>query len=117
MSGSGDTTIRVWDVTTGQQKREALHSHNDNVHSLAFSSNGIQIMSESNDKTITVWDQLLLPFTVKQDWITTSSDLPVIWISYTFQNYYLIISSQHLIISQRPYIVFTSLLSSFQSSL
>ena len=51
-SGSQDSTIRLWDVTTGQLK--SLQSHIGVVSSLALS--GSLLVSGSYDKTVKLWD-------------------------------------------------------------
>ncbi|KAF8193560.1 WD40-repeat-containing domain protein, partial [Mycena galopus ATCC 62051] len=56
VSGSGDRTIRLWDVETGQQVGKALEGHTYEVRSVAFSSDGRHIISGSGDKTIRLWD-------------------------------------------------------------
>jgi WD40 repeat protein len=55
VSGSYDSTVRVWDVTTGAE-RHAMHGHQEAVHSVAFSPDGKFIVSGSNDNTVRVWD-------------------------------------------------------------
>ncbi|TDL18729.1 tricorn protease domain 2-containing protein [Rickenella mellea] len=54
VSGSDDTTIRVWDVETGVSQPFA--GHTSSVTSVAFSQDGRRIVSGSIDKTIRVWD-------------------------------------------------------------
>src|SRR5262249_23512341 len=55
LTGSYDTTARVWDATTGQQKA-ALKRHTGEVRSVAFSPDGKRILTGSEDKTARVWD-------------------------------------------------------------
>jgi hypothetical protein len=54
-SGSNDTTVKVWDASTGQEIR-TLKGHTNTVYSVAFSPDGKQIISGSNDGTIEMWD-------------------------------------------------------------
>jgi WD40 repeat protein len=55
VSGSWDTTVRVWDAQTGVQ-HPVLKGHLDNVDSVAFLTNGRQVISGSSDNTVRVWD-------------------------------------------------------------
>ena len=56
VSGSDDSTIRVWDAQTGGQVGNPLQGHTSSVLSVAFSPDGRHIMSGSDDNTIQVWD-------------------------------------------------------------
>ena len=56
VSGSDDSTIRVWDAQTGVQVGSSLQGHTGWVNSVAFSSDGRHIVSGSYDRTIRVWD-------------------------------------------------------------
>ncbi|KAF1731518.1 Coronin-like protein crn1 [Beauveria bassiana] len=53
-SASGDYTIKIWDVTTGQSPL-AL-SHGDIVQSLTWNAAGSLLATTSRDKKIRVWD-------------------------------------------------------------
>ena len=55
-SGSNDLTVRLWDVTTGQQIGEALTGHTHWVNSVAFGPDGQMLASGSTDKTIRMWN-------------------------------------------------------------
>jgi WD40 repeat protein len=46
VSGSGDKTVRIWNVTTGEVEAE-LKGHTDWVRSVAFSQDGSQVVSGS----------------------------------------------------------------------
>jgi WD40 repeat protein len=54
-SGSPDTTIRLWDPTTGTC-RSALTGHTKCVQAVAFSPDGKLLASGSIDTTIRLWD-------------------------------------------------------------
>ncbi|CAD8120171.1 unnamed protein product [Paramecium sonneborni] len=54
-SGSGDKSIRLWDVKTGQQKAK-IDGHSDRVWSVCFSPDGTTLASGSDDKSIRLWD-------------------------------------------------------------
>jgi len=55
LSGSEDTTLKLWDFTSGEILR-TLSGHEDAVQSVAFSSDGEMGVSGSNDNTIIVWN-------------------------------------------------------------
>ena len=55
VSGSRDTTLKVWDASTGQETL-TLKGHSGSVYSVAFSPDGTRIVSGSFDKTLKVWD-------------------------------------------------------------
>ncbi|CAD8213446.1 unnamed protein product [Paramecium octaurelia] len=54
-SGSGDNSVRLWDVKTGQQKAK-LDGHTHYVYSICFSPDGSKIVSGSEDRSIRLWD-------------------------------------------------------------
>ena len=54
-SGSGDKTIRLWDVASGKELRHLL-GHTDIVWSVAFSPDGQTLASGSKDSTVRLWD-------------------------------------------------------------
>ncbi|SPN97661.1 uncharacterized protein DNG_01174 [Cephalotrichum gorgonifer] len=54
-SGSDDTTIRVWDASSGTCL-QILKGHDGWVNSVVFSSDGKQLISSSYDTTIRIWD-------------------------------------------------------------
>jgi WD40 repeat protein len=54
-SGSGDNTVRVWDVQTGQCQH-TLEGHSARVTSAVFSPDGSRVASGSWDHTVRAWD-------------------------------------------------------------
>ncbi|HEY7358799.1 MAG TPA: hypothetical protein VH590_20090 [Ktedonobacterales bacterium] len=53
-SGSGDTTVQVWDATTGETL--LIYGHRDTVYSLAWSPDGTRVASCVEGDPIQVWD-------------------------------------------------------------
>ncbi|KIJ15410.1 hypothetical protein PAXINDRAFT_11953 [Paxillus involutus ATCC 200175] len=57
VTGSSDTTLRIWDRTTGAV--EVLHGHTDYVRDVDVSWDGKMIVSGSDDGTIRIWNREL----------------------------------------------------------
>ncbi len=55
VSGSADSTVKVWDAATGQETL-SLRGHTAPVLSVAFSPDGQRIVSASQDSMVKVWD-------------------------------------------------------------
>jgi WD40 repeat protein len=53
-SGSNDTTVRIWDGATGQCLR-ILDGHSQWIKSVAWSPDGLQIVTGSYDETVRLW--------------------------------------------------------------
>ena len=54
VSGSKDTTLKVWDVATGKMK-EDLVGHQDEVYAVDWSPDGGRVGSGGRDKAVRVW--------------------------------------------------------------
>ena len=55
VTGSDDTTAKVWDAKTGAEVL-TLKGHTRDVLSASFSGDGSRIVTGSEDKTARVWD-------------------------------------------------------------
>ena len=55
ISGRGDKTLRVWDITTGESLA-VLEGHQSWVNSIAITPDGSKVISGSRDNTLRVWD-------------------------------------------------------------
>jgi WD40 repeat protein len=55
LTGSGDKTLKLWDVATGKLLR-SFDGHIGEVRSVAFSPDGTRALSGSKDKTLKLWD-------------------------------------------------------------
>jgi WD40 repeat protein len=67
VSGSSDTTLRIWDLAKGETKT-TLYGHIDGVLTVAVTSNGRYAVSGGYDKTLRTWDlkdgKEILTFTI-----------------------------------------------------
>jgi WD40 repeat protein len=54
LSGSGDETLRLWDVATGEPVR-VFQGHRGQVYSVTFSPDGQYVLSGSRDGTLRLW--------------------------------------------------------------
>jgi len=55
VSGSEDTTVRLWDESNGRELKMFL-GHTDVVEAVAFSPDGRQAISGARDHTVKLWD-------------------------------------------------------------
>merc|ERR1719436_378476 len=74
LSGSWDTTMRLWDLNTGATLR-TFQGHTKDVFSVAFSSDNRQIVSGSRDRHIKLWNTLAeCKYTITEnlhtDWVS-----------------------------------------------
>jgi WD40 repeat protein len=72
VSGSGDNTLKVWDLETGREIK-TLRGHFHFVDAVAIMSDGNKAVSGSDDKTIRVWDlengQEIITLEGHTDWV------------------------------------------------
>jgi WD40 repeat protein/tRNA A-37 threonylcarbamoyl transferase component Bud32 len=55
VTGSGDKTIKIWNLSTGELKNSVI-GHTDAVFSLVITPDGETLVTGSGDKTIKIWD-------------------------------------------------------------
>ena len=55
LSASGDKTLKMWDLQTGEALR-TLEGHSGSVYAVAVTPDGKRAISASDDKTLKVWD-------------------------------------------------------------
>jgi hypothetical protein len=55
LSGSVDTTLKLWEVSSGRCLR-TFEGHTDDVNSVCLSSDGRVALSGSRDKTLKLWE-------------------------------------------------------------
>jgi WD40 repeat protein len=56
VTGSDDSTARVWDLSGATPAATVLEGHRGHVRSVAFSPDGKRVVTGSDDKTARVWD-------------------------------------------------------------
>lgn len=74
LSGSWDSTLRLWDLAQGTTTRRFV-GHSKDVLSVAFSADNRQIVSGSRDRTIKLWNTLgVCKYTIQEevhsDWVS-----------------------------------------------
>ena len=74
LSGSGDKTLKSWEVATGQCLR-TFEGHTDLVRSVCLSADGRFALSGSDDKTLKLWEvatgQCLRSFEGHTSWVNS----------------------------------------------
>jgi hypothetical protein len=55
LTSSGDTTLRLWDPSTGEPRR-VFSGHSECIVAAALSTDGRRVLSGSGDNTVRLWD-------------------------------------------------------------
>ena len=55
VSGSKDSTLKLWCPSKDKQAQHTLPGHEDEVYAIDWSPDGTQVASGSKDRTIKVW--------------------------------------------------------------
>lgn len=58
VSGSGDSSVRIWDEIGGRWRSKVLRGHEGAVYAVGLSWDGKHIVSGSEDNTICVWEEV-----------------------------------------------------------
>jgi WD40 repeat protein len=78
-SGSGDSTVKIWDLETGK-RLASLKGHSNSVCCVAFGPNGTRMFSCSIDTTICQWDsrdgRLMSRWSASKDYVYSLAVLP-----------------------------------------
>jgi WD40 repeat protein len=94
-SGSGDSTVRVWDVQTGRCQH-TLKGHSDGVSSVMFSPDGSRVASGSDNSTVRVWD-----VTNTEELLCCHSEIYPQTINFSGSSTKIMVSSASLLISSQ----------------
>ncbi|KAF7334743.1 WD-REPEATS-REGION domain-containing protein [Mycena sanguinolenta] len=81
VSGSNDSTVRLWDAENGAPVGKPLKGHTDLVTSVVFSPDGKHIVSGSHDMTVRLWDAeheapLRMPLEGHTNWVASVAFSP-----------------------------------------
>jgi WD40 repeat protein len=79
LSSGGDRTLRIWDVATGQQRRQ-LGAHDSWARGVALAPDGRRALSWGDDNTLRLWDfaagREVLRLKGHAEWVRCAAFLP-----------------------------------------
>jgi WD40 repeat protein len=58
VSGSSDSTVRLWDAVIGALEPDTLRAHSASLSSIALSADSKQVVSGSYDCTVQLWNAI-----------------------------------------------------------